>query len=607
MATETPSVAPPRAEVPMVDAEVVRQIRELHRGGWGAKRIARELEVARNTVRRYLRLRTVEAGIQIRPRARQLDAPARAEALRLFDGPAEHNAVVVTQLLRERGVAATERVVQKVVAPRRRELRALQLATVRYETAPGHQMQVDFGQKRVRIGERTVVVHLLVAVLSYSRRIFVKAFLAERGDDWREGIAEAFRHFGGVPRTVLGDNARALVVRHDRGAQTVVFHPAYLAFCRDWDGVPRACGPYRARTKGKTESGVKYVKRNALAGRSFPSFAALGAHLVPWMREADQRVHGTTFEVPRVRFEREEGARLRPLPARTLVVRERRLRRRGARAQPARLRGRRRGGRRMSAELVHPRVVDPLKRLRLGTLADRLDATLGEAARVQPTYIDFLDQLLRDEMAAKQRRRIEMGIQIAHFPSVKTLEDFDFKFQPSIDAKLVRELATGRFIASAENALFFGPPGVGKTHLAIALGRAVVEAGHTVLFTTATALLADLVDGQSMGILASRMFFYGKPKLLVVDELGYMPLERQSAHLFFQLVSHRYEKASMLITTNQSVTQWGQVFGDDVIAAAILDRLLHHSHTFMVQGESYRLRQKRKAGLRLHSAPPLES
>src|SRR5437667_11497679 len=112
----------------------------------------------------------------------------------------------------------------------------------------------------------------------------------------------------------------------------------------------------------------------------------------------------------------------------------------------------------MSAELVHARVVDHLKRLRLGTLADRLDATLGEAGRVQPTYIDFLDQLLRDEMAAKQRRRIEMGIQIAHFPSVKTLEDFDFKFQPSI-AKLVRELTTGRFIASAENALFFGPRG----------------------------------------------------------------------------------------------------------------------------------------------------
>jgi transposase len=314
----------------MVDAEVVGQIRELHRGGWGSKRIARELEVARNTVRRYLRLRTDEAMIQVRPRARQLDAAARADALRLFEGPAEHNAVVVTQLLRERGVAATERVVQKILAPRRRELRALQLATVRYETAPGHQMQIDFGQKRVRIGEHTVVVHLLVAVLSYSRRLFVKAFLAERGDDWREGIAAAFRHFGGVPRTVLGDNARALVVLHDRRVQTVFFHPAYVAFCRDWDVVPRACGPYRARTKGKTESGVKYVKRNALAGRTFPSFTALEAHLAHWIREVDQRVHGTTFEAPAVRFERDERARLRPLPRHALAVRERRLRRRVA-------------------------------------------------------------------------------------------------------------------------------------------------------------------------------------------------------------------------------------------------------------------------------------
>jgi DNA replication protein DnaC len=259
------------------------------------------------------------------------------------------------------------------------------------------------------------------------------------------------------------------------------------------------------------------------------------------------------------------------------------------------------------SDLVHARVVEHLRRLTLGNVAEGIDAVLDEAARSQPTYLDFLDRLLCDKMSAKQRRRIEMGIKIAHFPTVKTLDDFDFKFQPSLDHKLIRELATGRFIANAENVLLFGPPGVGKTHLAIALGRAAVEVGYPVLFTTATALLADLVDCHQKGILSGRLLFYCKPKLLVIDELGYMPLERQAAHLFFQLVSRRYEKGSMLITTNQSVTQWGTVFGDDVIAAAILDRLLHHSHTFMVQGESYRLRQKRKAGLRLHSAPPMEA
>ncbi len=190
-----------------------------------------------------------------------------------------------------------------------------------------------------------------------------------------------------------------------------------------------------------------------------------------------------------------------------------------------------------------------------------------------------------------------MGLQIAHFPCVRTIEGFDFSFQPSADERLIRELSTGNFIAHGENVLIFGPPGVGKSHLAIGLGRKVVEQGHTVRFTTATALLSVLGKAESEANLGDKLIEYSKPRLLIIDELGYLPFERRAAHLFFQLVNRRYEKGSLLVTTNQRVSDWGIVFGDKVLATAILDRLLHHSHTLMITGESYRLREKRKSGL----------
>ncbi len=327
MDAEEKAMTPSKVEVSMVEAELVRQIRGLAAQGWGAKRIARELEVSRNTVRRYLR-GGEEAGVQRRPGARKLDQVTVARAVELFDTVAEGNAVVVADLLAEAGTTASVRTVQRAVWARRRELHVSDVATVRFETEPGHQMQIDFGEKWVGLQGLRTKIHVLTAVLGYSRRIFVKAFLSERQDDWREGIAEAFQHFCGVPQTLLCDNARALVTDRDDVSGEVRFNPAFLQFCRDWEVTPRACRPYRARTKGKVESGVKYVKRNALAGRCFESFAALEGHLVRWSARVDRRVHRTTHEKPVDRFEHVEGAALRPLPERPLQVRERRLTRR---------------------------------------------------------------------------------------------------------------------------------------------------------------------------------------------------------------------------------------------------------------------------------------
>ena len=243
------------------------------------------------------------------------------------------------------------------------------------------------------------------------------------------------------------------------------------------------------------------------------------------------------------------------------------------------------------------RVTRHLTRLKLVATRERLDALLQEAARKELGFMDFLDLVLSEEAQSKDLKRTRMGIQIAHFPVVRRLEDFDFSLQPSIDQKLIRELETGRFIANGENVLLLGPPGVGKTHLAIGLGRKVVEHGASALFVPALGLVAQMMRAESEGRLEERLTQLTKPKLLIIDELGYLPFERRAAHLLFQLVNRRYERGSMILTSNQPVGNWGEVFGDAVLATAILDRLLHHSHVITIKGESYRLREKRKAGL----------
>lgn len=310
----------------MLAPQEVQRMLALQALGWGTKRISRELGCSRNTVREYLR----QGGwkpMDVVARAGALEPHAEwlAERLRRHRGNAD---VVRQDLARELGIEVSLRTVQRAVEPLRRELRAEAVATVRYETPPGQQLQIDFGSTAVAVGGEVQRIHLFVATLGYSRRCYVAVFLHERQSAWLQGLEGAFRHIGGVPQELLLDNARALVTEHNVQTREVKFNDRFHAFCRYWGVTPRACAPYRARTKGKDERGVGYVKRNAIAGHDFDSMDALHAHIACWMREiADTRVHGTTGEPPIVRFEREAAA-LKPLPAKAPFLQVRELTRR---------------------------------------------------------------------------------------------------------------------------------------------------------------------------------------------------------------------------------------------------------------------------------------
>jgi transposase len=283
--------------------------------GWGTRRIALELGCSRNTVKRYLAA-DGWTGYRVVDRPGVLSGlgPWLAERFRQHRGNAD---VVRQDLVREHGLSVSLRTVERAVAPLRQALRAEARATVRFETPPGRQLQIDFGELRVLVGGERERVYLFVATLGHSRRAYVQAFRHERQSAWFDGIEGAFAHFGGVTQEVLLDNARALVDHHDAATREVRFNERLGAFARYWGFTPRACAPYRARTKGKDERGVGYVKHNAIAGHDFASWAALEAHLAWWLREiADVREHGTTGEAPIVRFRRDEAGALRPVDGR---------------------------------------------------------------------------------------------------------------------------------------------------------------------------------------------------------------------------------------------------------------------------------------------------
>ena len=313
-------------EVEMVGSEAAGQLFALRRLGWGTKRIGEELGISRNTVKAWLR----------KGPERKYEGPVRKGVLEPHLGwlrerwqAGVRNGDVFRQELLGRGIRVSLRTVERALAPLNREWKVAEKATLRFETPPGKQMQIDFGEKWLEIGGVQQKRYVFVATLGYSRRTYAQAFGSMRQRDWIVGLEGAFRHFEGVPEEILVDNAKSLVLRQAGGK--AVFHPEFAAFCDHWGTRPRACQPYRARTKGKVENGVGYVKKNALGGLAFEDDAHLDRHLLSWMREiADLRIHGTTHERPMDRFLLAERASLRGLGNHPGYLRTRLLTRRVA-------------------------------------------------------------------------------------------------------------------------------------------------------------------------------------------------------------------------------------------------------------------------------------
>jgi len=245
----------------------------------------------------------------------------------------------------------------------------------------------------------------------------------------------------------------------------------------------------------------------------------------------------------------------------------------------------------MSDTLVLDRIESNLSRLRLPRIREILQAVMKRAEDQGTSYLTFLDDLLEEEVAQKEQRRIETTLKISGLPFIKSIDEFDFTFQPKLDRQNVMSLFDLTFIRQQGNIIFLGPPGVGKTHLAVSLALKACQAGISIYFTTMEDLIKKLKKDHEAGRPGKGRSYY-KSSLVIVDEVGYTPINREECNLFFRFVANRYEKASTIITSNKAFSDWTELFHDPVIVTAILDRLLHHSTVINIRGNSYRLKGK---------------
>jgi DNA replication protein len=248
---------------------------------------------------------------------------------------------------------------------------------------------------------------------------------------------------------------------------------------------------------------------------------------------------------------------------------------------------------------TYERLHNNLHYMKLDTIEAILDNYLELSAKDSKTTMEVLDHLLEQERKNRDAAAIDRRMKCAAFPIIKTLEEFNFDFQPSIEKSVIEDLSTLRFIHNAENLVLLGPPGVGKSHLAIALGIEAVKAGFSAYFVNTSNLIERLKKANREGILEKKLKDFTKYKLLIIDEMGYLPFDDEGAHCLFQLISKRYEKSSTIFTSNKSYGEWGEIFKDHVIAAAVLDRILHHCTTINIKGDSYRLKERKRQGIKV--------
>jgi DNA replication protein DnaC len=242
--------------------------------------------------------------------------------------------------------------------------------------------------------------------------------------------------------------------------------------------------------------------------------------------------------------------------------------------------------------LTTDRIREHASKLGLTHLADAVTELVDRAEDADLGYLELIDLILEEEIGQREARRFRNALNVSSLPHHKTLDDFDFAFQPDLDTRKIRDLASLEFVRAKSNVVLLGPPGVGKTMLAVGLAIAACQAGFSIYYTTLDDLVRRLRTAETAGRFNRQLTVYLRPAILVLDEVGYLPLARAEANMVFQLVSRRYERGTMIITSNKSFTEWGAVLGDDVLATAILDRLLHHSDVITINGPSYRLKDR---------------